>query len=171
MRAGEKGILAFIAVLVVGTMAYRALHLVKGDDPDPGIPFYSAATPELKRQGESLYKRLNCSDCHSLWMVRNMLETVPAPALDGIGSLRDEQWFYKYFSAKTPQDILPSRLKPEYQMPSYASLTDEERHVLASYMSSLKVKHWYLEETKKAEYEKLTGKRYQAAANEPRDQK
>jgi hypothetical protein len=45
-------------------------------------------------------------------------------------------------------------------MPSYAQLSDNERHLLASYMASLKVKDWYLEETRKAEYEKLTGKEY-----------
>ena len=166
MRAGEKGILAFIVVLVVGMIAYRSMHTVPVADRDQGIPFYTTAAPELKHKAEALYKRLGCADCHSLWMVRNMLETVPAPALDGIGSLRDEQWFYDYFSAKNPQAILPSRLKSEFQMPSYAHLPDEERHLLASYMSSLKVKPWYLNETKKAEYEKLTGKKYQTSTNE-----
>jgi sulfur-oxidizing protein SoxX len=166
MRAGEKGILAFIAVLVIGMIAYRSMHTVPIDDRDQGIPFYTTASPELKHKAEVLYKRLGCADCHSLWMVRNMLETVPAPALDGIGSLRDEQWFYDYFSAESPQAILPSRLKPEFQMPSYAQLPDEERRLLATYMSSLKVKPWYLDETKKAEYEKLTGKKYQAPSND-----
>ena len=82
------------------------------------------------------------------------------PPLDGIGSLRDEAWFYDYFSAENPQSILPSRLKKEFQMPSYANLKEVERRLLASYLASLKVKDWYLEETKKMEYEKLTGKSY-----------
>lgn len=163
MRAGEKGILIFIAVLVIGMMGYRGLMAVKGEK-DPGIPFYTTASPELKHRAEALYKTLECSKCHSLWMVRNMMESVPAPALDGIGSLRDERWFYEYFSAENPQSILPSRLKPEFRMPSYAFLPDEERRVLAAYMASLKVEPWYLEETKKAEYEKLTGKPYPSGA-------
>ena len=160
LRAGEKGILIFIVVLVVGLMGYRAIRAMS--DKDPGVPFYTTATPELKRQAETLYKQLGCSKCHALWMVRNMMESVPAPALDGIGSLRGEQWFYSYFSAENPQSILPSRLKPEYRMPSYAHLPDEERRILAAYMASLKVEPWYLEQTKKAEFEKLTGKKYES---------
>lgn len=159
MRAGEKGILIFIAILVIGMMGYRVLRGVV-DEKDPGIPFYTTANPELKHKAERLYKRLECSNCHTLWMVRNMMESVPAPALDGIGSLRDEKWFYAYFSAENPQEMLPSRLKPEFRMPSYAHLPDEERRLLAAYMSSLKVQPWYLEETKKREYEKLTGEKY-----------
>ena len=89
-----------------------------------------------------------------------MYESVPAPMLDGLGSLRSEEWFYQYFSAANPQAILPSRLKLEFRMPSYAKLPENERRLLASYMASLKVKDWYLEETRKAEYVKLTGKEY-----------
>ena len=172
MRAGEKGILAFIAVLVVGMMIYRGTHVSDLDEErDLGIPFYSDAPPKLAHAAEDLYKRQGCSDCHTLWMVRNMLDTVPAPALDGIGSLRDEKWFYEYFSAENPQDILPSRMKPEFRMPSYAKLSDDERHLLAAYMASLKVKAWYLEETKKAEFEKLTGEKYQATIHGSEDKK
>lgn len=51
-------------------------------------------------------------------------------------------------------------------MPSYAHLPEQERRQLASYMASLKVKDWYLHETKKAEYEKLTGQPYTATASD-----
>jgi hypothetical protein len=51
-------------------------------------------------------------------------------------------------------------LKKEYQMPSYAALPETDRKLLAQYLSSLKVKDWYLDQTKKAEYEKLTGVEY-----------
>jgi hypothetical protein len=172
MRAGEKGILGLIGVVVVGMMAYRAVNVTHLDNErDLEIPFYTTASADLKRDGEILYKRHNCSDCHSLWMVRNMLESIPAPPLDGIGSLRDEKWFYDYLSAPNPQQILPSRLKPEFRMPSYADLPEQERHTLAGYLSSLKVRPWYLDETKKVEFEKLTGKKYQPEAHESNDQK
>ena len=92
-----------------------------------------------------------------LWGTRDLTLAVPAPALDGIGSLRDEAWLYTYFSSENPQSMLPSRLKPQYRMPSYAKLPEEDRRVLAQYMASLKVEDWYLPEAKKAEYEKLTG--------------
>ena len=172
MRAGEKGILALIVVLVVGMMIYRAMNVPKLDkEKDLEIPFFTTASPELKHDAETLYNQQGCDHCHSLWMNRNMMETVPAPALDGIGSLRDEKWFYNYLSAKDPQSILPTRLKQEWRMPSYAHLSDAQRHLLATYLASLKVKNWYLEDTKKAEYEKLTGKRYHATGHESSDQK
>jgi hypothetical protein len=55
---------------------------------------------------------------------------------------------------------LQSRLLPEYRMPSLAALPEEQRRAIAKYMASLKVKDWYLENTRAAEYEKLTGKEY-----------
>lgn len=160
MRVGEKWVLGIIGVIVAVSMARTMWRLNTQTEVDPGIPFYTTAGPELKRAGSDLYRQLGCKNCHSLWTVRNMFESVPAPALDGIGSLRTEQWFYSYFSAQDPQAILPSRLKQEYQMPSYAHLTEQQRRTLAAYMASLKVEDWYLDETKKAEYEKLTGKDY-----------
>ncbi len=165
MRAGEKGILILIGVIVVTLMGYRTFKLVV-DEPDPGIPFYTTASHDVKRTAELIYKRNGCDACHALWLVRNMMSSVPAPALDGIGSLRDEAWFYEYLSAEQPQSILPSRLKKEFQMPSYAHLPAQERRLLASYMASLKVEDWYLHETKKAEHEKLTGKPYTAAVSD-----
>ena len=77
--------------------------------------------------------------------------------LDGIGTLHDEEWFYRYFSAENPQAIIPSRLKPQYSMPSYAQLPEQDRRMLAKYMASLKVKDWYLDRLKKAEHHALTG--------------
>jgi cbb3-type cytochrome oxidase cytochrome c subunit len=89
-----------------------------------------------------------------------MMESVPAPALDGIGNIRSQEWLYNYLSSPDPQSILPSRLKAEYKMPSYAYLSDKDRHVLAQYLASLQVQDWYKEEAAKAEFEKLTGKEY-----------
>lgn len=85
------------------------------------------------------------------------MQAVPAPALDGIGSLRDEKWLFDYLSAVNPQSILPSRLKQEYRMPSYADLPENDRRTLARFLGALKVKDWYLDETRAAECRKLTG--------------
>ncbi len=162
MKRGEKVVLAVIVLSVLGLGARNVVQSRATPDAagDKGIPFYSTASAELARDATIIYHQNNCKDCHSLWSVRDMLQAVPAPALDGIGSLRTEEWFYQYFSAADPQAILPSRLKKQYRMPSFASLPERERHLLASYMASLKVKDWYLEEARKAEYEKLTGKEY-----------
>ena len=160
MKRGEKLTLAVIAVsaLLLTGRDYIASRSEVG--PDKGIPFYSTAPQKLTHEATLLYEKNDCKDCHSLWTVRDMLQSVPAPMLDGIGSLHDEEWFYKYFSAPDPQSILPSRLKKKYRMPSLAKLPENERRTLAAYMASLKVKDWYLEDTRKSEYEKLTGKDY-----------
>lgn len=160
MKKGEKGILIGMAVAVVAIMAVKVYLISSDDEADPGIPFYSTASADLASQASVLYRKYNCRDCHSLWGVRNVMQAVPAPALDGMGSLRDEQWLYNYFSAADPQTILPSRLKERFRMPSFADIPEAERRMLAQYVSSLKVKGWYLEEARKAEYEKLTGKDY-----------
>lgn len=160
MKRGEKVVLVTIAVIVLGLMGRNFWRIETEKEADKGIPYYSTATPALARDAMEVYRKQGCKGCHSLWTVRNMMESVPAPILDGLGSLHGEEWFYQYFSAPDPQAILPSRLKLEYRMPSYAQLPENERHLLASYMASLKVQDWYLEETRKAEYEKLTGKEY-----------
>jgi sulfur-oxidizing protein SoxX len=156
MKQGEKIILAATAAVVVVLAGYK----VATREPDRGIPFHSTASPALAWDATAIYDRLSCKSCHSLWTERDMLQAVPSPALDGIGSLHSEDWFYTYFSAENPQTIVPSRLKKEYRMPSYAHLPEQERRTLAQYMASLKVEDWYLAETRKAEYEKLTGKEY-----------
>lgn len=156
MKSGEKIILAATAVVVVALGAYK----MATRQPDRGIPYHTTASRAVVNAATLIYDRESCKDCHTLWTERNMLQFVPAPALDGIGSLRSEDWFYAYFSAKDPQSILPSRLKKEYRMPSYAGLPEKERRLLAQYMASLRVDDWYLEPTRKAEYEKLTGKEY-----------
>jgi sulfur-oxidizing protein SoxX len=156
MRKGEKGILAVIGISIVSLAAF---HYIRDMDqkPDRGIPFYSTASEEFSGEATKLIKREHCRDCHSLWTLKDILQSVPAPMLDGIGALHDEEWFYRYFSAKNPQAILPSRLKPQYQMPSYAQLPEHDRRMLARYMASLKVKDWYLDNVKKAEHKALTG--------------
>lgn len=161
MRKGEKWLLIGIGIFVV-VMSTVKISQYSGDKPsgDGKIPFYSDATKQLREEGHDLFKRYRCRDCHTLWTVRNVMQSVPAPAMDGIGSIRDEAWLYRYLSADNPQAILPTRLKKEYQMPSFAHLPENERHTLARYLASMKVQDWYLDQTRKAEYEKLTGQPY-----------
>ncbi len=155
MKAGEKFVLGLIALLIVFSVVRSEVHVEKKHDNE--IPYYSTASHDDAANAMDLIRKNNCKNCHSLWTLKDMLETVPAPILDGIGSLRTEDWLYSYLSAANPQSILPTRLKKEYGMPSYASLPDADRRLLAKYLASLKVRDWYLEDTKKAEYEKLTG--------------
>ena len=159
MRKGDwliAGLLGLVVIAAIGKGIYTAYNPIE----DKGIPFYSSASQEIQRQGSDLYRDIGCRDCHTIWAVKNIMETVPAPSLDGIGSLRSEEWLFDYFSSENPQSIIPTRLKKKYAMPSYASLPESERRLLAKYFSSLKVKDWYLEKVKASEYKKLTGNTY-----------
>lgn len=160
MRKGEKGILVIMGFTIVLLIAVKAYMHSKDEGEDPGIPYYSTASKEVTNSAAKVMHFVECKKCHSLWGIKDFSQSVPAPSLDGMGMFRTEEWLYNYFSALNPQEILPSRLKPEYRMPSLAHLTDQERKDLAKYIFSLKVEDWYLEETKKARYEKLTGKDY-----------
>jgi cbb3-type cytochrome oxidase cytochrome c subunit len=156
MKTGERNLLLGMAIVVIALMVFNGLRRA-GVSDHRELPFYTTADNALQQNGGMLYKRLNCKSCHSLWSVRDIMRTVPAPTLDGMGSLRQRDWLYEYFSAVNPQSIIPSRLKKEYQMPSYAHLPEVDRQLLADYISSLKVKDWYLEQTRAAECRKLTG--------------
>ncbi len=157
MRKGEKLI---IGLMVASVAVLAVVKISKHEEgEDPGIPFYSTASQELTSSASQLMRDNRCKECHSLWATKDMTIAVPAPALDGMGMFRDEEWLYSYFSAKVPQDMLSTRLKPQYRMPSYSYLSDQERRDLAAYIASLKVEDWYLEETNKARQEKLTGKK------------
>ncbi len=160
MKKGEKGILIGIAVFAVVVILVKSWMISQEKEKDPGIPFYTTASPDLARESSVLYKKYNCRDCHAIWGLRNIMQSVPAPSLDGIGSLRDEEWMYNYFSAEDPQTIIPSRLKKRFRMPSFAKIPEADRRMLAKYFSSLKVKDWYLQETRKMAYEKITGKEF-----------
>jgi L-cysteine S-thiosulfotransferase len=158
MKRGEKVVLALIGSVLFAGVVRSLLHVEEKHDRD--IPFFSTAAPEVAGKAMDIYRSNGCKSCHTLWTLQDMLQSVPAPMLDGIGSLRTETWLYEYLSSPDPQAILPSRLKKEYQMPSYANLPEGNRHLLAQYLASLKVKDWYLDQTRKAEYEKLTGVEY-----------
>jgi len=162
MRKGEKGIFVVMAISVFILIGVKFYQNSKNEGEDPGIPFYSTANKEITDSAAKVMHFVGCNKCHSMWGIKNFSQSVPAPSLDGMGVFRTEEWLYAYFSAEKPQEMLSTRLKPEYRMPSLAYLTEKERRDLASYIFSLKVKDWYLEETKKARYEKLTGKDYKA---------
>jgi len=159
MRKGDWLIAGLLGLVVLGAIG-KGIYTAYNPIDDKGIPFYSTMSDEDQARASNLYRGYGCRDCHTLWGIKNIMETVPAPSLDGMGSLRSEAWLYDYFSAKDPQAILPTRLKKKYAMPSYAALADEERRFLAKYIASLKVKDWYLEEVKASEYKKLTGKEF-----------
>ncbi|MDQ6979837.1 MAG: c-type cytochrome [Mariprofundaceae bacterium] len=159
MKTGEKALGVLIVLLLCVGVGRVLLAPAEKDKESGSIPFYSSASAEVQNRAAVLYKDLKCRDCHRLWGVNNIMQFVPSPSLDGVGSLRDEAWLYEYFSSENPQEMLPTRLKKEFKMPSYATLSEKDRRLMAAYFSSLKVKDWYLDEVKRMEQEKLTGKK------------
>jgi len=155
MRKGERYVLGGMALLVMAGVLRAVLHEPAAREHE--IPYFSTASAELGRDAGDLLRQQGCRQCHSLWSTRDPLQAVPAPMLDGMGSLRTQEWLYAYLSAPVPQQILPSRLKPEYRMPSYAALPEAQRRTLAAYLASLQVKDWYLDQTRRLEHDKLTG--------------
>jgi len=153
-----NAVIISLAAVFIYAVVESIINPAAPDVSEKGLPYYSTAEASLARSGADLYKKLQCRNCHKIWAVKNLYETVPAPSLDGIGSLRTEGWLYQYFSSENPQSMLPSRLKEKFRMPSYASLPESDRMTLAAYFSSLMVRDWYLEDTRKAEQKKLTGK-------------
>lgn len=156
MTVVTTAILLFAGLLIYATIQ-GIMHPADNAKARQKLPFYSTADAELQRAGSELYRKLQCRNCHTIWSVKSVYQSVPAPSLDGIGSLRSEAWLYRYFSAENPQEILPTRLKAKYKMPSYAHLDEKDRRILARYFASLKVRDWYLDEVRKAEQAKLTG--------------
>ncbi len=146
-----------LAVTLVIAVVQSIIKPPLVDNGEKGLPFYSTADKQVQQAASDLYHGLQCRNCHVIWSVKSLYETVPAPSLDGIGSLRSEAWLYKYFSSENPQTMLPTRLKVKFKMPSYAGLSEAERRLLAKYFSSLRVKDWYLNDTIRAEQKKLTG--------------
>ena len=161
MRKGEKVILIAIAVGVLSWGGIRSFNIATNTEQDPGIPYFSTANQDLTSKAARIMRENKCKECHFLWGTRDLTLAVPAPPIDGVGSFRSEKWLFDYFSAEVPQDIVPTRLKPQYRHPSLAHLKLEDRKNLASYLASLKVEDWYFEETKKRRFEKLTGKSYE----------
>lgn len=155
MKGGEKFVLAAAGVLLIFGVVRNFMHVDEPHEND--IPFYTTASSEEARKATDIYRANTCRSCHSLWSMKDVMQSVPAPMMDGIGSIRTEAWLYDYLSSPNPQSILPSRLKKKYQMPSFANMPDADRKLLANYLASLKVKDWYLEQTKKEEQEKLSG--------------
>ncbi len=155
MKRGEKAVLALIGIVVLSSVLWSSTRTTEKHDKE--IPFYSDANADVAKRAMDIYRDNGCKSCHTLWTLQDMTQSVPAPMLDGIGSLHSENWLYDYLSAPNPQTVIPSRLKKQYQMPSYASLPEADRRVLSQYLASLKVKDWYLAETQKSEQEKITG--------------
>ncbi len=156
VKTGEIVLAAVLGLMVAGGVVRAIVHRPTAQDGE--IPFYSTAPAPLATAATELIHRYSCRDCHSLWTTRNAMQAVPAPMLDGIGSLRSAQWLYDYLSAPDPQAILRSRLKVEYRHPSHAAdMSAADRRTLADYLASLRVKDWYLDQTRRLEHDKLTG--------------
>ncbi|MFQ5508122.1 MAG: c-type cytochrome [Leptospirillia bacterium] len=130
MKKGEKVIwgvagVVTICALYTGYVVYRS--------PAKLMPTYQVESVEASR-GELVYRKNSCPSCHRIWR----LGGTKGGALDGIGSRRSAAWLTKYLSTDNPQAILPSTVKPFYQMPSFQDLEAGQRADLVAFLMSLK---------------------------------
>jgi cbb3-type cytochrome oxidase cytochrome c subunit len=125
LRAGEW-------VVVAGTMLIVAFAGLVGTliwlkPPPARYGYVSSAAAE---QGEVIYRREACRDCHKVFDNGSS----SGPALDGVGSRRSPDWLHAYLIDPQP-GVGEGRYR--VSMPSYRGLKAEERVALVAYLSAL----------------------------------
>jgi cbb3-type cytochrome oxidase cytochrome c subunit len=125
LRAGEWVVVGgalFIGAFaaLVGTLIYLK--------PPPAE--YAYADSAAAQQGEAIYRRESCRDCHKVFGNGSS----SGPRLDGVGSRRSTHWLQAYLI-----DPRPGVADKPYRtrMPAYGHLKAEERDALVAYLSAL----------------------------------
>lgn len=125
LRAGEW-------IVLVGTLLIIAFALLVGTliwlKPPPDRFGYAASA--AAEQGEAVYRREACRDCHKVFGNGSS----SGPALDGVGARRSPDWLQAYLVNPRP---LGGERAYRVTMPSYAGLQPAERDALVAYLSAL----------------------------------
>ena len=125
LRAGEWVVVACTILIVAFAVLVGTLIWIK---PPPAE--YAFAGSAAAEQGEAIYRREACRDCHKVFGNGSS----SGPALDGVGSRRSPDWLQAYLV--DPQPGVGER-RYRVSMPSYRSLKAEERDALVVYLSAL----------------------------------
>ncbi len=125
LRTGEWVVVAGAVLigafaLLVGTLIYLK--------PPPAR--YAYADSAAARQGEAIYRRESCRDCHKVFENGSG----SGPRLDGVGARRSPGWLQAYLL-----DPSPAQGSPTYRvrMPAYGHLKAEDRDALVAYLLAL----------------------------------
>jgi len=125
LRAGEW--LVFTGSLLIAGFALFVGALIWLKPPPPRYAYAVSAAAE---QGEVIYRREACRDCHKVFGNGS----ASGPPLDGVGSRRSPDWLQAYLAAPRATGGEPAY---RVTMPSYAGLKPAERDALVAYLSAL----------------------------------
>lgn len=118
-------VLVAIAALGKGFMQHRAANPAHVRD------YYEWTEAGL--EGQALYGRLGCNNCHRALGVG---EIGVAPVLDGEGTRRTREWLQRYF--ENPLALVPGSAHDGHLGPDLRTLSAGERHLLAEFLFGLK---------------------------------
>ena len=123
LRAGEW--LVVVGALLIAGFAALVGSLIYLKPPPAEYGYVDSAAAQ---QGEAIYRRESCRDCHKIFGNGS----TSGPRLDGVGSRRSQSWLQAYLLTPSVGD------KPyRSRMPSYAHLKAEERDALVAYLLAL----------------------------------
>ncbi len=125
LRAGEWFVVA--GALLIGAFAALVGTLIYLKPP-PAV--YGYADSAAAQQGEAIYRRESCRDCHQVFGNGSK----SGPRLDGVGVRRSASWLQAYLLDPRPgAGNKPYRVS----MPSYARLNAKDRDALVAYLLAL----------------------------------
>lgn len=126
LRAGEWLVLGGAALIVAFAALVGVLIYLK-----PPPVEYAYAENAAATHGEAIYRHQGCGSCHQVFGNG----ATYGPSLDGVGSRRTQAWLHEYLVDPRPGvSVKPYRVR----MPSYASLSLEERDALVAYLQALR---------------------------------
>lgn len=125
LRAGEWFVLAGAGLIGAFAALVGVLIYLK-----PPPVEYAYADSVAAQQGEAIYRRESCRDCHKVFDNGSS----SGPRLDGVGSRRSPGWLQAYLVNPRPgEGGQPYRVR----MPSYGNLKLADREALVAYLSAL----------------------------------
>ena len=130
LKLGEKLMFGF-AVLVVAAALAKGLMQPRVSGPAQLRDYYEWTEAGL--EGQALYGRLGCNNCHRTMGVGEM---GVAPVLDGEGTRRTRDWLQRYF--ENPPALVPGTAHDGSLGPDFRLLGAQERHQLTEFLYGLK---------------------------------
>jgi ubiquinol-cytochrome c reductase cytochrome b subunit len=110
-----------LVLTIIGILEYRG-YVYKPPQMAPEIVTALPPPTEIETQGEKLYQKLRCAECHKL---NGVGETV-GPDLSTVGSNRSGEWLITHF--RNPQAVAPG-----FKMPVF-EVNEDELNALTAYL-------------------------------------
>lgn len=138
LKQGEKILFGIVvAFIIMAALSYAALEAVRLNSDKPIFASKTHFTlSEEGRRGSEIFRKSRCTSCHRA--MRN--GTNMGLSLDGVGSLRSQQWLYSFL--RDPEKTYGAPTVDHGQAPKEAAyvmyLPKEDLHALSVFISELK---------------------------------